>query len=68
MMTLTPEAMRVSSSILRSIAHDLALDLDRDNTEAINLLHKFSDALWESASIFKKAQNLEDEAGINDCL
>jgi hypothetical protein len=68
MMSLTPEAMRVSSSILRSIAHDLAHDLDHDNAAAVDVLHKYSDALWESASLVKKAQNIEDEADSNDCL
>ena len=68
MMSLTPEALRVSSSILRSIAHDLAIDFNKGNSEAISLLHKYSDALWESASLVKKAQNIDDEADSNDCL
>ena len=67
-MSLTPEAMRVSSSILRSIANDLTYELDHDKAVAVDVLNKYSDALWESASLVKKAQNIADEADSNDCL
>lgn len=50
-MNISAEAMRVSSSILRNIAHDLAIDLDHDNASAIHELHKASDALWEAARL-----------------
>jgi len=52
-MNISAEAMRVSSLILRNIAHELAIDLDHDNASAIHELHKASDALWEAARLLK---------------
>ena len=55
-MNITPEVMRVSSSIIRNTAHDLALC--NDITSAIRELHKVSDALWEAAKRHSPSANL----------
>ena len=50
-MNIPREAMRISSSIIRNVAHDLTLV--HDINIAINDLLKASDTLWEAANMSK---------------